>query len=64
MKHNRLLLSICILLLIFAACRKQWNATEEDMANYGWSLYEQGEYVDSYESVSYTHLTLPTILLV
>ena len=49
MKHNRLLLSICILLLIFAACRKQWNATEEDMANYGWSLYEQAEYVASYE---------------
>jgi tetratricopeptide (TPR) repeat protein len=37
------------LLLIFAACRKQWNATEEDMADYGWTLYEQGEYLDSYE---------------
>jgi len=49
MKHSRLLLSLFILLLIFAACRKQWNATEEDMANYGWSLYEQGEYLDSYE---------------
>jgi len=49
MKHSRLLLSIFILLLIFAACRKQWNATEEDMANYGWNLYEQGEYLDSYE---------------
>ena len=49
MKHSRLLLSIFILLLIFAACRKQWNATEEDMANYGWTLYEQGEYLDSYE---------------
>jgi len=49
MKHSRILLSISILLLIFAACRKQWNATEEDMANYGWSLYEQGEYLDSYE---------------
>jgi len=49
MKHSRLLLSIFILLLIFAACRKQWNATEEDMADYGWTLYEQGEYLDSYE---------------
>jgi len=49
MKHSRLLLSIFILLLIFAACRKQWNPTEEDMANYGVSLYEQGEYLDSYE---------------
>ena len=47
MKHSRLLLSIFILLLIFVACRKQWNATEEDMANYGWFLYEQGEYLGS-----------------
>ena len=38
-----------MVMIIFAACRKQWNATEEDMANYGWSLYEQGEYLDSYE---------------
>ena len=38
-----------MVMLIFAACRKQWNATEEDMANYGWTLYEQGEYLDSYE---------------
>ena len=36
-------------MLIFAACRKQWNATEEDMADYGWSLYEQNNFVDSYE---------------
>jgi len=36
-------------MLIFAACRREWNPTEEDMANYGWSLYEQGEYYDSYE---------------
>ena len=36
-------------MLIFAACRRQWNATEEDMANYGWILYEQGDYVGSYE---------------
>ena len=38
-----------MVMLIFAACRKEWTATEEDMANYGWSLYEQGEYYDSYE---------------
>jgi len=38
-----------VLMLIFAACRKQWNATEEDMANYGWTLYEQGDYLGSYE---------------
>ena len=38
-----------MVMIIFAACRKQWNATDEDMANYGWTLYEQGEYLDSYE---------------
>jgi len=49
MNCNRLLIGITMVMLIFAACRKQWNATEEDMANYGWTLYEQGEYLDSYE---------------
>ena len=38
-----------MVMIIFAACRKQWGATDEDMANYGWTLYEQGEYLDSYE---------------
>jgi len=38
-----------MVMIIFAACRKQWSATDEDMANYGWTLYEQGEYLDSYE---------------
>ena len=28
-------------MLIFAACRKEWTATEEDMTNYGWTLFEQ-----------------------
>ena len=49
MNCNRLLLGITMVMLIFAACRRQWNATEEDMANYGWILYEQGDYVGSYE---------------
>ena len=38
-----------MVMLIFAACRKEWTATEEDMANYGWVLYEQGDYVASYD---------------
>ena len=38
-------------MLIFAACRKQWNATEEDMANYGWTLYEQASLMDINEEV-------------
>ena len=49
MNCNRLLLGITMVMLIFAACRRQWNATEEDMANYGWILYEQGDYVASYD---------------
>ena len=49
MNCNRLLLGITMVMLIFAACRKEWTATEEDMANYGWVLYEQGDYVASYE---------------
>ena len=49
MNCNRLLLGITMVMLIFAACRKQWNATDEDMANYGWILYEQGDYLGSYE---------------
>ena len=49
MRYNRILLQLIIIIGLFAACRKQWSATEEDMANYGWSLYEQGDYVTSYE---------------
>jgi len=49
MSYNKLFITIAVLMLIFAACRKQWNATEEDMANYGWTLYEQGDYLGSYE---------------
>ena len=49
MNCNRLLLGITMVMLIFTACRRQWNATEEDMANYGWILYEQEDYVGSYE---------------
>jgi len=49
MNCNRLLLGITMVMLIFAACRREWNPTEEDMANYGWILYEQEDYVGSYE---------------
>ena len=43
-------------MLIFAACRKQWNATEEDMSNYGWTLFElAGEQAD-YEEVLFWFL--------
>ena len=44
MKQHKLLLSLFILLLIFAACRREWLATEEDMTNYGWTLFKEGDY--------------------
>ena len=44
MSCNRLFITVTVLMLIFAACRKEWTATEEDLTNYGWSLYEQGLY--------------------
>ena len=47
---------VCILILS-NGCRQPVIPTEEDLAGYGWTLYEQGEY----QAVSYTHLTLPTI---
>ena len=40
MSYSRLFVTITVLVLIFAACRKQWNATEEDMSNYGWTIFE------------------------
>ena len=49
MKYSRIVLQLIVLISLFTACRKQWSATEQDMANYGWNLYEQGDYVTSYE---------------
>ena len=51
MSYNKLFITISVLMLIFAACRKEWNATEEDMANYGWTLFEQASGADDYEEV-------------
>ena len=45
-----------ILAMIFHGCRGDVVPTDNDMASYGWVLYEDGDYV----AVSYTHLTLPT----
>ena len=38
-------------MLIFAACRKEWKATEEDMANYGWTLFELASEQADFEEV-------------
>ena len=48
MKYSRIVLQLIVLISLFTACRKQWSATEQDMANYGWNLYEQGDYETSY----------------
>ena len=39
---------ICILIL-FNGCRQPVIPTEEDLAGYGWVLYEQGEYQEARE---------------
>ena len=51
MSYNKLFITITVLMLIFAACRKQWNATEEDMANYGWTLFELASDQADFEEV-------------
>ena len=47
MKQHRLLLPLLILLLMFVACRKEWLPTEEDMADYGWTLYQADRFKES-----------------
>ena len=47
MKQHRLLLPLLILLLMFVACRKEWLPTEEDMADYGWTLYQAQRFKES-----------------
>ena len=53
MKYNKLIISTIVLVLIFTACRREWLTTEEDMANYGWTLFEQAttyqEYKECYD---------------
>ena len=51
MSYNKLFITLTVLMLIFAACRKQWNPTEEDMANYGWTLFELASEQADFEEV-------------
>jgi hypothetical protein len=51
MNYNKLFITITVLMLIFAACRKEWKATEEDMSNYGWTLFQLASDKDDYEEV-------------
>ena len=51
MKYNKLIISTIVLVLIFTACRREWIATEEDLANYGWTLFEQATTKKEYKEV-------------
>ncbi len=42
-----LLLLVSTGLILVVGCRKQISATEVDMTNYGWELYDQGNYSES-----------------
>ncbi len=50
-KQNILILLVLVSALFVGSCRKQYHATEVDMADYGWFLFEsaaiQSDYTDS-----------------
>ena len=50
MKHLQrptLLFILIIGLITIDACRKKYYATAEDMAEYGWELFEEKDYLNS-----------------
>jgi len=49
MKKFKFLNLVIILVITFSyqGCRKQIIATEQEMATYGWSLFEEGSYLES-----------------
>ena len=47
MSKTTLLFIMAIGLITFDACRKKYYATAEDMAEYGWVLYETKDYLNS-----------------
>ena len=48
--NNKNLILCCIALMLFAAsCRQPVVPTEEDLAGYGWVLYEEGKYEEARE---------------
>ncbi len=38
---------VLLILLVITGCRKQYRATEVDLANYGWTMFEEGNYSES-----------------
>lgn len=48
-KHTTLVLGSLIFLILSFNCRQPVIPTEEDLAGYGWTLYETGEYQEARE---------------
>ncbi len=49
LKHTTVVLGSLSLLIILFNCRQPVIPTEEDLAGYGWTLYETGEYQEARE---------------
>ena len=49
MKHTTVVLGSLIFLILSFNCRQPVIPTEEDLAGYGWTLYETGEYQEARE---------------
>lgn len=47
MKRLLIILPLLLVILALTGCRKQFQATEEDLANYGWEMFEAGRFVES-----------------
>ncbi len=47
MSYRTIILTALLVAMALVSCRKQYHATEEDLANYGWELFESGDYSES-----------------
>ncbi len=47
-KQNTFILLMLLLALFVGSCRKQYHATEKDMADYGWFLFEKAATQSNY----------------
>ena len=46
---NIILLILGLIIISFPGCRKQWDATQADMTEYAWDMFESGDYATSNE---------------
>ena len=47
MKKNIIILILLFTLIFISSCRKRVVATDIDLSEYGWLLYEEGKYQES-----------------